>query len=70
MNCPCAPAMPARATHQSPSDILIVDDDAAIRAMLHAALTARGYAAQCAANGREALALLERQSFRLLITDV
>ncbi|MBC8078207.1 MAG: response regulator [Chloroflexales bacterium] len=41
--------------------ILIVDDDAAIRAMVSDLLTDEGYAVASAADGQEALAYLDQQ---------
>ncbi len=52
--------------------ILIVDDDNDLRAMLRLALEHEGYEASCAANGREALALLRASGNRpcLVLLDV
>jgi CheY-like chemotaxis protein len=41
-----------------PSRVLVVEDDAAIRALLTELLAEEGYAVRAAADGREALALL------------
>jgi two-component system chemotaxis response regulator CheY len=50
--------------------ILTVDDSAAMRQMVEVTLTSAGYAVEKAADGREALALAQTQSFDLVITDV
>ncbi len=51
--------------------ILVVDDEAVIRELLSDVLSDEGYAVECAANAREALALLrEVDGFFLLFTDV
>lgn len=54
------------------ADILVVDDDHAIRETLRSILEDEGYAVRAAANGREALDLLESLSPppRLLIIDL
>jgi len=50
--------------------ILLVDDEEAIRKMVRVILDDDLYDIQDAANGLEAKALLEKQSFDLIITDV
>ena len=50
--------------------ILIVDDEAHVRSMIGATLERQGYDVQLAASGREALDLLERNSFDLVLTDI
>ncbi len=50
--------------------ILAVDDSAAMRQMVGITLTGAGHEVQQAADGREALAIAERQRFDLVITDV
>ena len=52
-----------------PLTILVVDDDAAVRTAVGDYLEASGYATVTAANGREALAALEKCQPQLLITD-
>jgi len=49
---------------------LIVDDDRNVREILREALETRNISATCAADGTEALEILERQSFHLIITDI
>lgn len=53
-------------------EILLVDDDPAIRALVHRGLSAVGYTVLDAPHGADALHLLERHAFdiRLVITDV
>jgi DNA-binding NtrC family response regulator len=50
--------------------ILLVDDEEAIRKMVHAMLGNELYEFSEAANGLDAQALLEKQKFDLIITDV
>jgi CheY-like chemotaxis protein len=50
--------------------ILIVDDNADIRAFLKKALDTAGYSTQTAANGEEGLAAQRKQPADILITDI
>jgi two-component system, chemotaxis family, chemotaxis protein CheY len=50
--------------------ILAVDDSAAMRQMVEVTLTGAGYSVQKAADGREAMAFAQAQTFDLVITDV
>ncbi|HEX9438805.1 MAG TPA: response regulator transcription factor [Roseiflexaceae bacterium] len=50
--------------------ILIVDDESSIRLTLGALLQRAGYEITAAENGMEAVALLERQSFDLMLVDL
>jgi DNA-binding response OmpR family regulator len=52
------------------AQILIVDDEAAIRLTLSALLKRAGYEVTPAENGPEAVALLERQAFELMLVDL
>ena len=52
------------------ADILLIDDDAAIRTLLLSALETRGYSVRWAADGKTALQLLSSHGFRLIITDI
>ena len=47
--------------------ILVVDDEAHVRAMVGATLERRGYDVQLASSGREAMDMLERQPFDLVL---
>ena len=53
-------------------EILLVEDDDRVRALVHRMLTAMGYSVQCAADGRDALAVVQSHGgpFDLLLTDV
>ena len=51
-------------------DILLVDDNEALRDLLATYLRANGYAVQCADNGNDALLWLQRVRARLIITDI
>ena len=50
--------------------VLVVDDEAGLRALLLWVLTERGYAVAEAASGNEALALLGQRSFDVVVSDV
>src|SRR6476659_8307857 len=52
------------------AQILIVDDEASIRVTLSALLKRAGYDVTPAENGAEAVALLERQAFDLMLVDL
>lgn len=49
--------------------ILLVDDDAALRAMLRLSLKRAGFRVKACASGREALEELEREEADWLVTD-
>ena len=53
-----------------PQTILIVDDDAAIRVLLRSHLEAKGYICAVASDGTEALVMLSKTQYHLLITDL
>jgi len=52
------------------SKVLIVDDERSIRDSLKVVLEEEGYLAQSAADGKQALELLDQQDFDILITDL
>ncbi|MDY0391473.1 MAG: response regulator, partial [Desulfobulbus oligotrophicus] len=52
------------------ADILIVDDELSMRQFLKILLEKEGYNVATAADGREALDLVTRQSFDLIISDI
>ncbi len=51
-------------------NILVVDDDTGVTDLLGAFLDSRGYSVQTCHNGRDALALVERETFDLVISDI
>lgn len=51
-------------------NILIVDDEPSIRMVLRAHLERSGYAVTAAENGAEAISLLERDTFHLVVSDL
>ena len=53
-----------------PNKILVVDDEAIIQTLLSEVLTEEGYEVTTADNGKEAIELLERSKFDLVITDI
>ena len=50
--------------------ILVVDDEAVIRELLISYLKMEGYTVDCAGNGIEALTMLKKDTFNLVITDI
>jgi DNA-binding response OmpR family regulator len=54
----------------SPCDVLVVDDDDAIRATVAEVLRAEGYVVNTAANGAEALAVVDQVPPRLVLLDM
>jgi DNA-binding response OmpR family regulator len=52
------------------SQILVIDDDAAIRSTIEAVLTGAGYDVTCAADGEEGVRLFRALRSALVITDV
>ena len=50
--------------------ILVADDEAAIRFTIEILLRRQGYTVTTATSGIEALALIERQPFELLLLDL
>jgi two-component system response regulator HydG len=50
--------------------ILVVDDEASHRTMLRAVLTAEGYAVSEAADGADALRVVEQEAFDLILMDL
>ncbi len=57
-------------TSATAAHILVVDDSAQIRALLVEALQQAGYRVHAAANGAEALAIVERDHVDLLLLDL
>jgi diguanylate cyclase (GGDEF)-like protein/PAS domain S-box-containing protein len=53
----------------NPERLLVVDDDAYNRDLLSRRLIRRGYDVACAADGREALTLIEQEHFDLVLLD-
>ena len=53
-----------------PARILVVDDDPALRELILCTLERRGFSAEGAADGIEALIHLERSHFDVVITDL
>lgn len=54
----------------SPKSILVVEDDATVRALITRVLSARGFAVQDVADGRVALDVARAAAFDLVITDL
>jgi len=63
--------MTAHASSTSSADaILVVDDDAGVRAVIQAMLVLEGYAVSLADSNASALRVLEAEPFDLVITDI
>lgn len=63
-------APPAAAWLPLAADLLVVDDSAVARAKLRRLFTASGYEVQLARDGVEALTLLQKGRYRMMITDL
>jgi CheY-like chemotaxis protein len=61
---------PAAATLPQAADLLLVDDSAVARTKLRRLFEGAGYTVQLACDGVEALALLKRERFGMMITDL
>jgi putative nucleotidyltransferase with HDIG domain len=53
-----------------PARILVVDDEAHVRSMIGATLENQGYDVQLATSAHDALEMLERDAFDLVLTDI
>jgi CheY-like chemotaxis protein len=62
-------AYPSR-LKQANSTVLVVDDDAALSEAIRMAIEDQDYAPICAANGKEALAILESEQPSLMLIDL
>ena len=58
------------ADQQNTAKILVVDEEAFVRSMIGATLERQGYDVVSAASGRDALELLMRSTFDLVLTDI
>jgi signal transduction histidine kinase/CheY-like chemotaxis protein len=67
---PYAPETRLRSPASEPGRVLVVDDDETNRLALSMMLEKRGYAVSRAANGREALDILEREPHGMVFMDV
>jgi two-component system OmpR family response regulator len=54
----------------SAAHLLIIDDDAVLRDLLHYSLTRSGYQVKLASGGQEALVLLAEHQFDLVLLDI
>jgi putative nucleotidyltransferase with HDIG domain len=55
---------------RKPARILVVDDENHVRSMIGATLERRGYDVQLSSSGRQALEILEHNTFDLVLTDI
>lgn len=67
---PPAPAASPVSARSEPATILVVDDSAVARAKLRKLFETAGYAVESATDGVEALDLLGRSRFSVLVTDL
>jgi len=51
-------------------DVLVIDDEEAIRIVMADCLTQLGYTHRCATDGMAAIALMQTYCFRLVVTDI
>ncbi|WP_395699061.1 response regulator [Aquabacterium sp.] len=65
-----APPAPAPAGRDEPARLLVVDDSAVARAKLRKLFEGAGYLVETACDGVEALDLLGRSRFAVLVTDL
>jgi two-component system sensor histidine kinase/response regulator len=66
---PAAPEAPAPLPAPAGDTILVVEDNVVNQRVVEAMLAQRGYAVECAANGREALAMLAAHGYALVFMD-
>lgn len=52
------------------NQILLIDDDELILKVIYRILTKEGYQVQTATNGKEAMEMIDKQKYNLLITDL
>jgi len=55
---------------ENASSILVIDDELSMRELLEYMLTKEGYQVTCAKSGREAIGLLEKNHFDLMLCDI
>jgi signal transduction histidine kinase len=65
-----APLLPPNLGTQKPLSILIVEDNSVNQLVIGMQLEHLGYQSDCAANGEEVLAALERQSYDVVFMDI
>ena len=61
--------MSANSTEERPARILVVDDEAPITELLSEILLMMGHQPQCCTHPADALALLEKEQFELVLSD-
>ena len=63
-------AAPMAEPETNPLDILVIDDEGAIRSLLERAFTSRGHAVMQAADGTQALSVAAQMPFDVVICDL
>ncbi len=56
--------------HSQQTSVLIVDDEASLRKALRSSLTASGYSVEEARNGEEAVSIVQRTPFDMILLDI
>jgi len=54
----------------SPRSILVVDDEEALRTVLSSELASEGYQVESASDGDEAISIIEKKQFDLVLLDI
>jgi CheY-like chemotaxis protein len=54
----------------SPRSILVVDDEEALRTVLSSELSGEGYQVESAGDGDEAISIIEKKQFDLVLLDI
>ena len=67
---PTAAGVPGREPAATPARVVVVEDEAPVREALAEALTRHGHAPLVAADGDEALALMQREPFEAAVVDL
>jgi CheY-like chemotaxis protein len=70
MDTPNEPGTAHTNAHARPSTILIIENEVSNRLLIERVLSTRGYRCLSAANGREALAILDIEPVDLILTDL
>jgi CheY-like chemotaxis protein len=67
---PAAPSAPVSTPASAPASLLVVDDSAVARVLLRKLFEAAGHRVDVAADGDEALSLIDSKRYSVLVTDL